>query len=608
MNKPSFIKAALMAAAFIPSVAASAYETPTMGWSSWNTYRVNISADIICRQADAMASNGLKEAGYSYINIDDGFFGGRDESGQLLIHPQRFPEGLKPVADHIHSLGFKAGIYSDAGHNTCGNYWDKDAAGVGVGLYEHEEADARYYFDELGFDFIKIDFCGGDAKQNTENLQLDERERYTAIRKAIDAVGRQDVRINVCRWAFPGTWVHSIGSSWRIAGDIGPNWGALKRIINANRYHSAYAGEGHYNDMDMLEIGRGLSDAEERTHFGLWCIMSSPLLIGCDLTTIPQKSLDLITNPELIAINQDPLGLQAYIVQICNGATIYVKDIETANGTTRAVALFNPTDNAVDVTLDMADIDLSGNVNVRDLINRTDLDPVNNGTLTMNIGAHDTAILRLEAETRLERTVYEAETGWLERYQNIGKNNADGHATYADVATCSGGAKVGWLGHHPENYLEWRNVWSEKGGVYDLGIEYLQWEDRPIELTVNGGETQEMTLQAVEPKTNKIRSHNVKIVLAPGNNTIRIGHSTAWTPDLDRITLKLDKESSIAAPQTATAARKAVTKVLCNNGTLRLPGTGAFDVWSTDGRRHHAAAGTPTMAVAPGVYFLIPAE
>ncbi len=195
----------LLATALLTMVGAKAYEPPTMGWSSWNTYRVNISDELIRRQADAMVEKGLKDVGYRYINIDDGFFGGRAADGTLLIHPTRFPDGLKPVADYIHSLGFKAGIYSDAGRNTCGNYWDNDKIAEGVGFYGHDQRDADFYFKEMGFDFIKIDFCGGDPGQNTEHLDLDERERYTAIRRAIDNTGRTDARVNVCRWAFPGT-------------------------------------------------------------------------------------------------------------------------------------------------------------------------------------------------------------------------------------------------------------------------------------------------------------------------------------------------------------------------------------------------------------------
>lgn len=267
---------------------ASAYDTPIMGWSSWNTYRVNISDSLICSQADALVSSGLRDAGYTYINIDDGFFGGRDSTGVLIIHPERFPNGMHPVVGYIHRLGLKAGIYSDAGRNTCGNFWDADSIARGVGLYGHDTEDSRLYFSDLGFDFIKVDFCGGDPRQNIDSLCLDERTRYTAIRRTIDSLGHSDVKLNVCRWNFPGTWVTEVASSWRISPDISPSWRSVRGIIAENRYLSAYARNGKFNDMDMLEIGRGLSDAEERSHFGIWCIQSSPLLIGCDLTAIPE--------------------------------------------------------------------------------------------------------------------------------------------------------------------------------------------------------------------------------------------------------------------------------------------------------------------------------
>ena len=139
----------------------SAQESPLMGWSSWNAFGFQISDQIIRQQADAMVSSGLKDAGYTYINIDDGYFGGRDEDGNLLIHPTRFPNGMRPVVDYIHSLGLKAGIYSDGGQNTCASYFGGDTIGVGVGLYGHDKADCRLFFHDLDFDFIKIDFCGG---------------------------------------------------------------------------------------------------------------------------------------------------------------------------------------------------------------------------------------------------------------------------------------------------------------------------------------------------------------------------------------------------------------------------------------------------------------
>lgn len=530
------IKTLFICLSLLPVLSASADDTPTMGWSSWNTYRVHISDSLIRRQADAMAALGLREAGYTYINIDDGFFGGRAADGRLLVHPTRFPHGLRPVVEHIHGLGFKAGIYSDAGRNTCGNFWDKDTTGVGVGFYGHDRRDAEFYFRDMGFDFIKIDFCGGDAKQNSEGLALDEQERYTAIRRAIDSVGRHDVRINICRWAFPGTWAAKAASSWRIAADIAPDWSSVRRIIAANRYLSAYATGGVFNDMDMLEVGRGLSEAEERTHFGMWCIQSSPLLIGCDLTAIPTASLRLITNPELIALDQDALGLQAHVVRADNGVYLYVKDIETPHGTTRAVAVYNSTDSDRSFRFDMAELDLAGRVRVRDLFARHDLPAVEQDRMEVCVSRHDTRIFRLEAERRTERTVYEAETAWLNRYQQLGFNPCLGYATYTDDPACSGGGKVCWLGHDAENHLEWRDVRSTAGGKYTLTIHALTDEPRTLYLSVNGGSPMRLDFPATKQQGTAAVSARVR--LRKGSNTVRLFNAEGWCPDIDRMTLK----------------------------------------------------------------------
>ena len=399
-------------------IAAPSKLTPTMGWSSWNTYRVNISDSLIMSQADAMLSSGLKDAGYSYINIDDGYFGGRDEStGQLLIHPLRFPRGLKPVVDHIHSLGLKAGIYSDAGYNTCGNYWDKDTIARCVGLYGHDRQDAEFFFNKIGFDFIKVDFCGGTAWQNNQMLSLNPRERYTAIHDAILSTGRKDVRLNVCRWDYPGTWVSDVASSWRISGDISSRWSSVKNIIGQNLYLSAYAFDGHFNDMDMLEVGRTLTEEEDRTHFGMWCMMSSPLLIGCDLTTIRPETLALLKNERLIALNQDPLLLQAYVVRHDGDSYVLVKDILEREGLTRAVALYNPSDEAVNVSVAMDELCLGGTVKLRDLYSGEYEADITDGVLSREVPAHGLRIYTLEARRRVERTLYEAETAFLTDYQ-----------------------------------------------------------------------------------------------------------------------------------------------------------------------------------------------
>jgi Alpha-galactosidase len=390
-----------------------------MGWSSWNTYRVNISDSLIMRQAKAMVNKGLKDVGYRYINIDDGYFGGRSLSGDIITHLQRFPYGLKPTVDYIHALGLKAGIYTDAGRNTCGSFWDKDLSGIGVGMYGNEWVDATLFFKDLGFDFIKIDFCGGDGKQNFDNLNLDAKERYTQIKDVICKVTNKKVVLNVCRWNFPGTWVCEVGDSWRISPDINPSWRSVKNIISQNLYLSAYAGGGHYNDMDMLEIGRGLSAEEEKTHFGLWCMLSSPLLIGCNLETIPEASLKLLLNKELIEINQDKLALQAYVAKNENGVYLLVKDIKEFYGKSRAAAIYNSTDKDTTMEFSFTDINLSGNVLARDVFAQKNLGNFKNGVFKVNVPAHGSRIFTFTGEKREEQIVYEAETAYLPEYQEL---------------------------------------------------------------------------------------------------------------------------------------------------------------------------------------------
>ena len=484
-------------------------ERPTMGWSSWNTYRVNISDSLIMRQADAMVAKGLKKAGYRYVNIDDGYFGGRDKtSGRLLIHPTRFPHGLKPVVDHIHRLGLKAGIYSDGGRNTCGSIYDADSIGVGVGLYGHDQQDCDMFFRELGFDFIKVDYCGGKPHPKGDTLQLDEQTRYTEIAKAIMKTGRKDVRLNVCRWDYPGTWVSGVAASWRMSQDIRPKWESVKNIIQQNLYLSAYAGGGHYNDMDMLEVGRGMTQEEDHTHFAVWCMMSSPLLIGCDLTKIKPQTLELLTDKTLLAISQDPLGLQAYVARRQGDCYVLVKDIKKLNGKERAVAFVNLSDKEQTMTLDLQDIDIAGDA------------------LTATLPAHATRVFIVKGKLRLQRRLYEAETAFLTSYQEIKNNQAYLTAIYEADSRCSGGVKASWLGGRANNDLIWRNVFVEKTGRYALRLNCLTNESRTLYINVNGTTVDSLTFTADGEQT-------VFVTLKKGRNEVRLWNAKGRMPDVD---------------------------------------------------------------------------
>lgn len=509
---------------------------PTMGWSSWNTYGVNINDALIRRQADAIVAKGLKAVGFDHINIDDGFFGGRNTStGELIIHPTRFPKGLKTVADYIHSKGLKAGIYSDAGANTCGNMYNGDVLSVNVGFYQYDQRDADFYFKECGFDFIKVDFCGGDAPQNKQHLALDPQQRYTAISNAINATGRNDVRLNVCRWAYPGTWVHDVAFSWRTTRDIWDGWESVKGILSENLYMSAYCYDGRFNDMDMLEVGRSMTTEEDKTHFGMWCIMNSPLLIGCDLTTIKTTALNLLKNKELIALNQDTLYQQAYVVAFTNGCYVLVKDIETLNGTKRAFAVYNPNDAQRKATVKFENLCLGGTVKLRDLFQRKDV-----GDFTeqyeVTVPAHGTRIYMAEATERLERSRYEAETAYISDYQELKNNQAERTGIYEYSDICSCGMKAGWLGYGEQNDLQWRDVYSLDGGEYQMTIAYISGENRNINVTVNGKRVQSVNVNSGGWQT--VGKKNVTIQLQKGRNTIRLSNATYWLPDIDYIDLK----------------------------------------------------------------------
>ena len=554
-----------MAAGCAMALQAQEIELPTMGWSSWNTFALNISDSIIMNQADVMASTPLKDAGYKYINIDDGYFGGRDpKTGQLLIHPQRFPRGLKGVVDHIHALGLKAGIYSDAGANTCGNYYGGDAIAHEVGLYRHDQQDCDFFFKELDFDFIKVDYCGADAPQNRQRYCLDPRERYTAIHEAMEKTGKKGLRLNVCRWDYPGTWVHDVATSWRMSVDINCSWPSVRGIIDQSLYLSAYCYGGRYNDMDMLEVGRTLSPEEDRTHFGMWCIMSSPLLIGCDMSTLTPEAMDLLCNKELIALNQDSLALQAYVAKydINDSTYVFVKDIETLEGTTRAIALYNPSETPKFVSIDYADIQLEGVTQVRDLYEHRDLvvtgkkakryakanAEFTGSNLTRMVPAHGCRIYKVTADTRLERSLYEAETAYLSSYQELNNPWALFTGTYQKDNECSGGAKAILIGQRAANDLQWRNVISHEGGDYEMTIRCKAKKDVKTQISwgyewTDGQHFFVSTNEGVgEPVFANTQGEwgevKCKVHLDKGTNVIRLYHDRDALPEIDCMTLK----------------------------------------------------------------------
>ena len=269
-------------------------KTPQMGWNSWNKFACNINETIIRDTIDALNSTGLLKLGYNYINIDDCWQIGRHKNGTIIPDPKAFPNGIKPLVDYAHSKGLKFGIYSDAGNLTCEHR---------PGSLGYEYIDAKTYAD-WGVDYLKYDNC--------HNNNINSKERYKKMRDALNETGRE-IFYSLCNWGLDDVvkWGKNVGNSWRTTKDIKDNWKSMIRIIDINNQWYKYARPGGWNDPDMLEVGNGGMTTEEyKVHFGLWSLCKAPLLIGCDITNMTKETLDILSNPEVIAINQDKLGKQ----------------------------------------------------------------------------------------------------------------------------------------------------------------------------------------------------------------------------------------------------------------------------------------------------------
>ncbi|MCQ0111636.1 glycoside hydrolase family 27 protein [Zhouia amylolytica] len=367
------------------------FNRPMMGWASWNAYRINISEEIIQSQADAMVSLGLDTLGYEFINIDDGYFGGRDENGALIAHPVKFPNGMKALSDYIHNKGLKAGIYTDAGINTCASYWDKDTIGTGMGLYGHEYNDLSVLLNKWNYDYLKVDWCGGQW------MGLDEQTRYTEIGGLIAEI-KPEVLYNVCRWKFPGKWVTQVADSWRISGDIANNFNSILHIIDQNADLWKYASNGHYNDMDILQVGRGMTYDENKVHFSMWSMMHSPLILGNDLTKMNEETLQIISNKEIIALNQSSFVYQARRVVDHGELEIWAKPLVSTVSGEVAVGLLNRSAESANITLELAKVGINSSkgYTMRDLWEKKDYPVSKQDSVTMEVPGHGIVVLKIE--------------------------------------------------------------------------------------------------------------------------------------------------------------------------------------------------------------------
>ena len=300
--------------------------TPPMGWNSWNKIGCNVDEKTIRDIADAMVSSGMKDCGYKYIVIDDCWHDStRDSQGFIRANPARFPSGIKALADYVHSKGLKFGIYSDAGNHTCGGK---------LGSRGHEYQDALTYA-QWGVDYLKYDWCQCD--------DLNAKGAYTTIRDALYAAGRPIV-LSICEWGNnkPWEWAAGIGHLWRTTGDIfncfdcqkkygtWSAWGVLK-IIDMQEQYRKYAGPDHWNDPDMLEVGNGMPANEDRAHFSIWCMSAAPLISGNDLSRMSKETLDILTNKEVIAIDQDSLGIQGFRESKIDSIEVWYKPLKNGD-------------------------------------------------------------------------------------------------------------------------------------------------------------------------------------------------------------------------------------------------------------------------------------
>lgn len=282
--------------------------TPPMGWNSWNTFEINISEQLVKDMADVMVSSGMRDAGYVYLVLDDGWMAmERDpKTGDLVADPKKFPHGLKPVIDYVHAKGLKFGLYNCAGTKTCAGY-------PGTRGYEYQ--DARFYAS-LGTDYLKFDWC------NTGGINA--KEAYTTMSKALRTAGRPMI-FSLCEWGsnHPWNWAEPLGQLWRTTEDISNQFDGMKsmggwqangilRIVDLQDSLRKFAGPNHWNDPDMLEVGNGLTPAENRTHFSLWAMLAAPLMAGNDLRKMTSETREVLTNREVIAVNQDELGVEGW--------------------------------------------------------------------------------------------------------------------------------------------------------------------------------------------------------------------------------------------------------------------------------------------------------
>jgi alpha-galactosidase len=396
--------------------------TPPMGFNNWNTThcRADFNEAMVKGIADIFVNRGLKDLGYQYVNIDDCWaLPRRNAQGDLVPDPKRFPNGIKAVADYVHSKGLKFGIYTSAGTKTCNDL------GFPGGL-DHEEQDAKL-FASWGVDYLKYDNCNNQGRPAIP--------RYTKMRDALAKTGRPIV-YSICEWGQnkPWTWAQDVGNLWRTTGDISDNWNSMIGKARANRVLAQYAKPGAWNDPDMLEVGNGgMSATEYRTHFSLWAIMAAPLLIGSDLRKVSEDTFTILKNADVIAVDQDKLGKQGTVISNSGGLVVYSKVL--ANGD-RAVALSNENTSTATISTTTSAIGMgSGTFTLKDLWSKSTR--TTTGAISASVPGHGTVMYRVSKDGGTPTNRIEAESATIS--QGVVESNhagfsGTGFVNYTNVA------------------------------------------------------------------------------------------------------------------------------------------------------------------------------
>ena len=369
-----------------------------MGWNSWNTFECNISETLIQATADAMVSSGMQAAGYEYINLDDCWMDGRDASGNLQWNASKFPSGIPALADYVHGKGLKLGIYETPNTVTCVGLYGGVSPSIAVGSLGHEAQDAST-FASWGVDYLKYDLCEG------------QRSSFAVMGDALHATGRPIVysinpgngpgdlcppNANPPDGSACGLNLPSIANLWRIGFDINASWSSITGLIDQDAPVSRYAGPGHWNDPDMLEVGNGGLTADENTsHFSMWAMLAAPLIAGNDLRSMSNATQTILTNTEVVAVEQDSLGAQGTLVATPqSGLQVWSKPLSGSN--VRAVALLNRNSGSASVTVNFMQIGLSNAAaSVRDLWQHADLGMHGGSYTAVNVPSHGVAMLRI---------------------------------------------------------------------------------------------------------------------------------------------------------------------------------------------------------------------